>query len=181
MPFVIVTGLPGAGKSTVGRALASELHLPFLDKDDFLDDLLDRSSDPKGERAVLSRLADLAFTEQAKQSPAAVLVSFWRRPELSTTSGTPTEWLGELPDPVELWCRCPPEVAVRRFLDRRRHHGHGDETRRSDELLVQFESLDRLGPLGVGRIVEIDTTSDTALPTLFEQIIDRGADDPVVP
>jgi shikimate kinase / 3-dehydroquinate synthase len=42
MAFVVVTGLPGAGKTTVGRALAAALDVPFLDKDDFLDDLLDQ-------------------------------------------------------------------------------------------------------------------------------------------
>ena len=44
----------------------------------------------------------------------AVLVSFWRRPELSLSSGTPTEWIAELADPVELWCRCHPDVPVDR-------------------------------------------------------------------
>lgn len=174
MPFVIVTGLPGAGKSTVGRALAREIDLPFLDKDDFLDDLLDRSSDPKTERSVLSRRADLAFAEQAKNTPSAVLVSFWRRPEVSATSGTPTDWLAKLADPVELWCRCPPEIAARRFLGRRRHYGHGDETRHKDELMIQFESLDQLGPIGVGPIIEVDTTSYTDISKLAEQIVDRG-------
>ena len=98
MPFVVVTGLPGAGKTTVGRALAVELGVPLLDKDDILEDLLDRSSDPATQRPELSRAADAIFIEHAKLQPAAVLVSFWRRPELSTTSGTPTEWLDDLVD-----------------------------------------------------------------------------------
>ncbi|GAB6052825.1 gluconokinase [Magnetospira thiophila] len=34
-PIVIVMGVSGSGKSTVGKALADELGLPFLDADDF--------------------------------------------------------------------------------------------------------------------------------------------------
>lgn len=171
MVFVVVSGLPGAGKSTIGRAVAGQLQLPCLDKDDFLDRLLDSSSNTQMERSALSRNADAMFIESAKQADGAVLVSFWRRPELSTTSGTPTEWLAELSDPIELWCQCPPETAVRRFLTRRRHPGHGDEARRSDQLLEQFESLDRLGPLGVGRLVLVDSSGQLDIDELAERVL----------
>ena len=171
MSFVIVTGLPGAGKSTVGAALARHLQLPMLDKDDFLDDLLKHSTDPRAERSTLSRTADEAFIESARRLQSGVLVSFWRRPELSDTSGTPTEWLEDLPNPVEVWCRCLPDVAVRRFLARRRHPGHGDDSRHVEELREQFQALDSLGPLGVGRIVELDTTEEVDIATLAGEIL----------
>ena len=176
MVFVVVSGLPGAGKSTIGRVLADQLQVPCLDKDDFLDRLLENSSDPQRERATLSRSADALFIERAKQAEGAVLVSFWRRPELSTTSGTPTDWLAELPDPVELWCQCPPATAVRRFVNRRRHRGHGDEARHSDQLLEQFESLERLGPIGVGRLVLIDSSGELTVDGLSDRIRDPEAD-----
>ena len=67
MVFVVVSGLPGAGKSTIGRVLADQLQVPCLDKDDFLDRLLKNSSDPQRERATLSRSADALFAiEQRK-------------------------------------------------------------------------------------------------------------------
>jgi shikimate kinase len=175
MVFVVVSGLPGAGKSTVGEVVANQLQVPCLDKDDFLDRLLDCSSNPQRERSTLSRSADAMFIERARQTGGAVLVSFWQRPELSTRSGTPTEWLAELPDPIELWCQCPPEIAVHRFLNRRRHPGHGDEPRRSDQLLEQFESLDRLGPLGVGRLIRIDSSGPIDIDGLAERILHPGA------
>lgn len=31
--YIVVTGLPGGGKSTVGAALAAARHVPLLDKD----------------------------------------------------------------------------------------------------------------------------------------------------
>jgi len=160
MVFVIVTGLPGAGKTTVGRALAATAQLPFLDKDDLLEGLFEGSGDPARDRSTLSRQADLTFIGLASELPGAVLVSFWRRPELSETSGTPTEWLHDLPEPVELWCRCAPRVAVHRFCKRLRHPAHGDVSRNEVELLAQFEALDGLGPVGVGRLVEVDTSTE---------------------
>ena len=68
MVFVVVSGLPGAGKSTIGRVLADQLRVPCLDKDDFLDRLLENSSDPQKERATLSRSADASFIECARQA-----------------------------------------------------------------------------------------------------------------
>lgn len=41
MLLVVVHGAPGAGKSTLARALAQHLHLPVLDRDDFKDVMFD--------------------------------------------------------------------------------------------------------------------------------------------
>ncbi len=161
--------------------MADQLGLSFLDKDDVLVDLLNRSADPQAERPHLSRRADVAFAEQAKQLPGAVLVSFWRRTELSATSGTPTDWLEGLPGLVELWCRCPPKIAVSRFLKRDRHPGHGDQMRTSAELLVQFEALERLGPLGIGRLIEVDTTTSIDVRRLAQQIDEHSGPRSTVP
>jgi hypothetical protein len=38
-PFVVISGLPGSGKTTLGRRLAPALNLPLIDKDDVLDRL----------------------------------------------------------------------------------------------------------------------------------------------
>lgn len=177
MGFIVVAGLPGSGKTTVGRALAGVLQRPFLDKDDFLEQLLEASSSPPAERSVLSRRADAEFIEQARTEPTAVLVSFWRRLELSTTSGTATEWLAGSESAVELWCRCPPAVALGRFIGRRRHPGHGDQARDEAELRHQFESLSRLGSLGVGRLVSVDTAVDVDITELRTVVCDPEHDE----
>ena len=39
---IAVTGLPGSGKSTVGRTVARSLDCAYLDKDDFLEQLFDQ-------------------------------------------------------------------------------------------------------------------------------------------
>lgn len=35
--FIVVSGIPGCGKSTVGRALAELLDIPCLEKDKYLE------------------------------------------------------------------------------------------------------------------------------------------------
>jgi hypothetical protein len=40
-PFVVISGLPGSGKTTLGRRLAPILNLPLIDKDDILNRLFE--------------------------------------------------------------------------------------------------------------------------------------------
>lgn len=66
---IVLVGLMGAGKSTVGRRLARRLGLPFVDSDDAIEDaagysaaeLFDRFGDADfrdGERRLVARLVD---------------------------------------------------------------------------------------------------------------------------
>jgi shikimate kinase len=66
---IVLVGLPGAGKSTVGRRLARRLGLPFVDSDDEIEraadheikEIFDRFGEASfrdGERRVLRRLLD---------------------------------------------------------------------------------------------------------------------------
>ncbi len=161
--FVVMSGLPGSGKTTLGRRLAALLALAMLDKDDILDALLNTvgSPDPQS-RQMLSRASDAVMETIAANSPGAVLSSFWRRERLTTTSGTPTAWLHQLPDArlVEVHCVCPPTTAAERFQARRRHRGHHDRRYTTDELIDRFTRLDAEGPLHLGHLVQVDTSSD---------------------
>jgi predicted kinase len=162
-PFVVMSGLPGSGKTTLGRQLAARLDLAMLDKDDVLDALLQTvgSPDPQS-RQLLSRASDAVLQTIAANSPGAVLTSFWRRERLSTTSGTPTAWLHQLPDArlVEVHCACPPATAAARFQARRRHRGHHDQQHTTADLIEQFTRLDAEGPLQVGHLIQVDTSAD---------------------
>src|SRR4249919_3490736 len=92
--FIVVSGVPGSGKSTLGAALALTLGLRFLDKDDFLEQLFE--SKGVGDivwRRGLSRESDLLFQMEAANSEGAVLVSHWRLAGMPANSGTPTQWL----------------------------------------------------------------------------------------
>jgi hypothetical protein len=172
MPFIVFSGLPGSGKSTVARELAPQVQLPLFDKDDFLEVLFDERG--KGDvtpRSLLSREADQRFAAAAQAVSGACLVSWWRRAQIDPTSGTPTDWLAELGPPViELHCRCRVDTAVERFLHRRRHPGHLDGVRSAESLRAQFVSFAAIGPLGFGPIIELDTEQPTRLDALLAEL-----------
>ena len=154
--FVVLSGLPASGKTTLGRRLAPELGLPLLDKDDILSPLLAalEVADPVT-RHRLSRGADTVLHRLAAGSAGAVISSFWRWPQLSEASGTPTDWLESLTDSVvvEVFCQCPPQLAAKRFSERGRHPGHGDATKNTIDLIEQFTAWNSLAPLRTGRAV----------------------------
>jgi thymidylate kinase len=180
MSFIIFSGLPASGKSSIARELAPRVRLPLLDKDDFLEALFDeRGSAGLGSRSSLSREADQRFVAAAHAVSGACLVSWWRRPQVDPTSGTPTEWLAGLSPPViELYCRCRVDTAVERFLQRRRHPGHLDVGRSAASLRAQFASFAAVGPLGCGTLIELDTEQPIRLDALVSDL-DRTISTPL--
>ncbi|HSK80831.1 MAG TPA: AAA family ATPase [Thermoanaerobaculia bacterium] len=170
--YVIVTGLPASGKSTLGHAVAAALGLPMLDKDEILEALFDSLGVGDAEwRKRLSRAADEVLRRQALHSHGAVIASWWRHPASHEESGTPSEWLRSLPGALlELHCACKPEVAAERFLARKRHEGHLDRFKSHTEILAGFRQLATLGPLGVGRVVEVNTEQRPELAALLSEI-----------
>lgn len=170
--FIIVTGLPASGKSTVGAAVAAALALPLLDKDEILEALFDTLGveDAQG-RQRLSRAADEVLRRLALCSQGAVLASWWRHPLSHVASGTSTGWLGSLPgELIELHCRCSPQVAVERFFARRRHAGHLDGSKSRSEELARLQQLASHGAFGIGRVIEVDTERQVDLGALLRQL-----------
>jgi glucokinase len=171
--FVVVSGLPGSGKSCLAWRLASLVGLPVIDKDDILERLFELKGVGDGTwRRTLSRESDRLFRRDAEASAGAFLVSFWHSPGMSPDSGTPTDWLTELSNRiVHLWCECPAEVATARFSQRRRHPGHLDDTRSSEQILAGIRELARCRPLEIGRRVSVDTSAEIELGDLASRIL----------
>ncbi|HEV7507697.1 MAG TPA: AAA family ATPase [Thermoanaerobaculia bacterium] len=157
--FLVISGLPASGKTTLGLRLADALGLPLLDKDEILEALFEGLGVGDAEwRNRLSRSADVVLQRLAAQTAGAVLASFWRHPQVTGESGTPTGWISALSGRVvEVHCVCPAEVAAERFLARKRHAGHLDRDKSSDDLVADFVRLADLGPLGLGPLVNVDT------------------------
>jgi hypothetical protein len=174
-PFVVVSGLPGSGKTTVARALAPLMNLPMIDKDDVLERLFRSKGvgDPAWRRR-LSRESDAILQATASASSGAVVSSFWHVPGMPSDSGTPTDWLPMLSRTVvNVHCDCPASIAAERFVRRVRHVGHLDGMRTTGEVLASLQALTPLGPLGIGEPVVVDTTDELA-PTVLLQKVEAG-------
>src|SRR5689334_13066245 len=109
MLAVVVSGLPGSGKSTIAVPLAAQLGLPLVSKDhikEALADSLPRDTQGLGRAAVAVMLA------VARRAPEVVLESFF-------WPGLAEPELLALDRPlVQVHCACPPGLARARFLER---------------------------------------------------------------
>ncbi|MGE4244304.1 AAA family ATPase [Ramlibacter sp.] len=172
--FVVVSGLPGSGKTTVARALAPALALPVIDKDDILEDLFEaRGIGDMAWRRALSRESDATLQARALEADGALLSSFWHVSGMLQDSGTPIEWLtSPAHRVVMLECRCPADIAAARFLRRRRHPGHLDEGRDATEVVASLTELSALGRPPIEPCLEVDTTKPVPVGELARKLRD---------
>jgi hypothetical protein len=172
--YVIVSGVPAAGKSTVGAGLASLSSLPLFDKDRFLEALFSSAGvEGAAERRSLSSRADRELESAVREAPRAIVVSWWRHPKSTVDSGTPTGWLRDLRGKlVEVYCDSLPETAAQRFLGRQRHPGHLDGRWSRTELLAQLTAAARLGPLNIAPLVRVDASEPLDFAAVWKQVQD---------
>ncbi|WP_210651374.1 AAA family ATPase [Nocardioides sp. SYSU D00065] len=144
---MLVGGWPGSGKTTLSRALASELRVPYLSKDTVKEALMDALGAPATveQSRELGRAAVFAVLGAARGCPGAVIDSTWY------PYAEPL--VRALPGPVvEVRCRVAVDVARDRFRNRLRDGRHLDHLRAEAELWSS-EVL----PLGAGPLVEVNT------------------------
>ena len=150
--FVLVAGWPGSGKSTLAAALAAELGLPLLAKDEIKEALMEGLGRPETVAASqrLGKAAVLAMLRVARHCPGAVLDSTWFDYALPAVRALP----GRL---VEVRCTLPRELAMARYRARAsgRHAGHLDAARSDQELWGESRQS-----LGLGPVVQVDTSGE---------------------
>ena len=168
---IVVSGLPGSGKSTIGKVVASELRIPLIDKDDFLETLFEvKGIRDQRWRRQLSIEADRSFKAEALRQKRAVLVSHWK-PQNMINTGTPTDWLeNHFSRIVEIYCHCNADIAADRFMTRKRHPGHLEHEKSRDEVRDWMKRLAPSYPLGIGRVVKTSTEAGTESHSVISQI-----------
>ena len=177
-PFIVVSGLPGSGKSSLAKRLSALLNLPVIDKDDILERLFDsKGVGDSAQRRLVSRESDSILRDEATASRGAILVSFWHVPGMPADSGTPTDWLLRLSHHVvNIHCACSPEVAAARFCQRKRHPGHLDSERSATQVLESIRLLAHLEPPDIWRRVEVDTSAEIDLDAVIDGILKQLGD-----
>jgi hypothetical protein len=159
-PFVVVSGLPGSGKTTLGRRLARALGLPLIDKDD----ILERLFETKG-------IGDTA----------------WRRAEPGERRDSAARCRSIRRCGAHL--RALPSGRQRALQVRRRDRGRAlpaanpssrTPGRRGvhQEVLASLRALIALPPIAVGERIDVDTSREPELNALVPAI--RAAFDKIV-
>ena len=168
--FVVVSGAPGSGKSTIARELAPRLDLPLLTKDtikEAMGDVLpapDIAASKKLGAATMEVLLALA-----RDNVGAVLESTWHR-EFALAQ------LATLPSRiVEVYCDVPPEVAQRRYAERAatRHHVHFDKEQLGDDgNLAGWIERHPQWVNGGWPLITVNGASEIDIDALAQQILD---------
>jgi hypothetical protein len=160
--FVVVSGPPASGKSTLAPALAQALGLPLLAKDTIKDALMSQLPVPDVEASrQIGGSAVAAMLAIAAESPIGAVIesNFYRSVAAADLRRLP----GSV---VEIFCRCDQVTASERYRTRAgtRHAGHFDDVR-TDEELWNEEIAEPVA--GGWLVLEVDTNHPVDLDAIL--------------
>jgi predicted kinase len=183
---IIISGLPGVGKTTLARRLAQRLSLPMVSKDgikELLFDTLgwkDRAWSQQLGRASIELLYQ--FVEEQVTARRSCIVESNFRPDLDSARFVALQERHSF-SPVQVHCSTQGATLALRYKQRaesgQRHPGHCDQGILEPSLVHGPQE-----PLSIGgSVIEVDTTDFSAVnyEVLFhkiERLLIDGTQDP---
>jgi predicted kinase len=162
--LIIITGLPGTGKTTLGKRLAAELQLPFVHKDGLKEILFDRLG--WRDREWSKKLARVSiellyyFIEIQLQAAISLIAESNFKAEFANREILELKQKYNF-EPFQILCQTDGDVLFQRFRARsesgERHPGHVDHLNYDEFKPALLEGGSQALDIG-GEIVEIDTT-----------------------
>jgi len=170
--LVVVSGAPGAGKTTLAKQLAPRLGFPLLDRDDIKDTMFDAMG--WSDRAWSQRVGRASwpllflFAERVLAAGQSVILdsNFERGAHAQLAALTRCRI-------VEVHCTAPDDVLAQRFRTRwlggNRHPGHASDW--THEEYLQHIAGRSFVPLEESDVViEVDTTQDVDVDEIAKVI-----------
>jgi predicted kinase len=154
--LVVVTGPPGAGKTTIAAALRGRLGLPLIAKDALKETLGDALAFD-GDREESQQLGVATFHLQF----AVVRELLATGVSLIAEGNFHARWFEDLPpaDVVQVHVSAEPATLRERLLERDTHRHRVHYDRDAAEEIASRAASGEWGPLPIGgRLVQIDTT-----------------------
>jgi predicted kinase len=166
---VLVTGVPGSGKTTLGREVARAVGVPLFSLDVVKEAIFD-SVDVQNENSGMRlREAGLSvITALIPDCPLGAIVDLWVDPRRDRTTVRRVFEKVEARPILEIVCDVPGEVAVERYASRRRHAAHKPPDTATLDRIRDAARI--LTPLEIGPALRLDTSGPVDLASVIQWV-----------